>query len=313
MSLTPAPFHADVADGPDGGVAYWLTTSDNVRIRIGVWGGGDKGTVLLFPGRTEYIEKYGRAAKAFAARGFSTVAIDWRGQGLADRPLDDPNIGHVEDFSEYQKDIAALLDVLPELGLPKPMGLLGHSMGGCIGLRALIEGLPVQAAAFTGPMWDIALDPVKRSIGLALSAVSRHLHFDKVRAPGASATTYVMAQPFEDNLLTRDTEMYDYMRHQVITHPELSLAGPSLAWLNEALNECTALALCPTPDVPTITFLGTSERIVDVAAIHARMARWGNGELRLIDGAEHEAIMDLPDVQESIYDDIIALFSKAKA
>ena len=74
------------ADGPQGGVAQWLTTSDGVRVRVAVWGrDAPKGTVLLFPGRTEYVEKYGRAAGDLLARGFATVAIDWRGQGLADR------------------------------------------------------------------------------------------------------------------------------------------------------------------------------------------------------------------------------------
>ena len=58
----PAPFHADLADGPPGGRAVWLRTADEVRIRAGLWRGGDKGTVFLLPGRTEYIEKYGRAA-----------------------------------------------------------------------------------------------------------------------------------------------------------------------------------------------------------------------------------------------------------
>ena len=56
-----APFFADLADGPPGGRAVWLRTEDGVRIRVGLWRGGEKGTVVLLPGRTEYIEKYGRA------------------------------------------------------------------------------------------------------------------------------------------------------------------------------------------------------------------------------------------------------------
>jgi len=57
-----APFFADIDDGPEGGAAWWLTADDGLRIRLGVWSKeAAKGTVLLFPGRTEYIEKYGRA------------------------------------------------------------------------------------------------------------------------------------------------------------------------------------------------------------------------------------------------------------
>ncbi|MEP3345550.1 MAG: alpha/beta hydrolase [Litoreibacter sp.] len=313
MTLTPAPFHADVANGPEGGCAYWLTTSDDVQIRIGVWNGGDKGTVLLFPGRTEFIEKYGAAAKAFQDRGFSTVAVDWRGQGLAARALDNRLIGHVDKFNEYQADVAAVIAALPELNLPKPLGLFAHSMGGCIGLRALMEGLPVVGAVFTGPMWDIALDPVRRSAGWVLSSLTRNTRFERLIAPGTSETSYVLAHPFEDNLLTRDTGMFENMRQQLIAHSDLALGGPSFAWFNEALKECRALALNPSPDVPTITFLGTNERIVDMDAIRDRMARWHNGDLRIIEGGEHEVAMDLPDVQAEVFDGAVELYLKAAA
>jgi len=308
VSLTPAPFHADVAHGPDGGCAYWLTTSDDVRIRIGVWGGGDKGTVLLFPGRTEFIEKYGATAKAFQDRGFSTVAIDWRGQGLADRALDNRLIGHIDKFNEYQIDVAAVLAALPELDLPDPMGLFAHSMGGCIGLRALIEGLPVDAAVFTGPMWKIALDPLRRGAGWALSTLSRNTRFERLLAPGTLDTSYVLSQPFEGNMLTRNRDEFEAMRQQLIAHPDLGLGGPSLAWISEAFQECHDLSLAPTPNIPCITFLGTNERIVDQDAIYDRMARWQNGDLRMIEGGEHEVVMDLPEVQAEVIDAAVGLY-----
>ena len=37
MDLSPAPFFEDVAGGPAGGAAHWLTTSDGTRIRVGHW------------------------------------------------------------------------------------------------------------------------------------------------------------------------------------------------------------------------------------------------------------------------------------
>ena len=71
--MTPAPLYTDIADGPSGGQAFWLTAEDGVRLRAAIWPGGSKGTVFLLPGRTEYIEKYGRAAGDLAARGFATA------------------------------------------------------------------------------------------------------------------------------------------------------------------------------------------------------------------------------------------------
>ena len=48
---------------------------------------GRKGTVCVFPGRAEFIEKYFEVVRDLRARGFAVATIDWRGQGLSDRAL----------------------------------------------------------------------------------------------------------------------------------------------------------------------------------------------------------------------------------
>jgi len=172
MDLAPAPLYTDIDPGPSTGSALWAHAADGQRIRLGVWPkSGAKGTVLLFPGRTEYIEKYGPAAQDLAQRGLATIAIDWRGQGLADRMLDDARSGHVEAFEDYQKDVNAMLAAAETLNLPKPYFLLAHSMGGAIGLRALHQGLPVQAACFTAPMWGIGLAPHLRPLAWIMNGL----------------------------------------------------------------------------------------------------------------------------------------------
>ena len=40
----------------------------------------------------------------------------------------------------------AVLAEIELLGLPQPLYLMCHSMGGCIGLRSLMRGVPVRAA-----------------------------------------------------------------------------------------------------------------------------------------------------------------------
>ena len=98
--LSRAPLHNDLARGPAGASGHWVQTQDGLRLRLGVWRNGAKGTVLIFPGRTEYIEKYGGAAAALAKAGYTSLAIDWRGQGLSDRLLPNRLIGHVCRFSD---------------------------------------------------------------------------------------------------------------------------------------------------------------------------------------------------------------------
>jgi len=310
MELTPAPLFEDVHPGPAGGAAYWAQTSDGKRIRVGHWPSeGSKGTVLLFPGRTEYIEKYGVVAHRLAQQGLATFAIDWRGQGLADRMLDDPLVGHVEAFSDYQKDVAAMMRAARALSLPRPYFLLAHSMGGCIGLRAVMEGLGVQAAAFTGPMWDLHITPPPlRALAQVLATTMPKVGKGHLLPPGRTTTPYVLDDSFDDNMLTTDKQMFDMMRDQLIAHPELSLGGPSYVWLREAFAETKHLASRAAPAVPAVTWLGTRERIVAVEQIHTRMENWKGGELVLVDGAEHEVLMEGETILGPVMNGIEKLF-----
>ena len=305
--MTGAPFHAAVADGPPGAVCVWAQAGA-VRIRLAWWTGGTKGTVLLLPGRTECVEKYGRAAGDLVARGYSVATIDWRGQGLADRALPDRMAGHVGDFSEYQQDLDVMLEEVRRAGLPEPYFLMAHSMGGCIGLRALMRGLPIRAAVFSAPMWGISMAAWLRPVATVVAALSVPLRYAHRYAPTTGGDAYLLTAPFQGNVLTTDREMWDYMVCQLREVPDLALAGPSIAWLRAALKECAGLAALPAPRVPAICAIGTAEKVVDVAPVHLRMAAWANGQLDLYPGAEHEIMMEGPAVRKRFFDRAASLF-----
>ncbi|APX11890.1 alpha/beta fold hydrolase [Tateyamaria omphalii] len=312
MTLDAAPLFIDVHPAPLTGAAYWTTAADGVRIRVGCWQPDPaKGTVLLFPGRTEYVEKYAPSAAALAARGFATLAVDWRGQGLADRLHEDRRLGHVNQFLDYQQDVAAVLDAARTLGMPEPYFMLGHSMGGCIGLRALYDGLPVNAAGFTGPMWGIRISPHLRPVAWALGHMMPVIGQGHRLPPGTIIDSYILTADFDDNLLTTDVEMFDMMRDQLTAHPDLALGGPSFVWLREALQETLALSRMPAPNLPCDTFVGTNERIVHVGRIHQRMDSWDDGNLHLIQNGEHEVLMEDARTRAGIFDTLAHRFADA--
>jgi lysophospholipase len=312
MSLTLAPFHADLAEGPDGARAYWVEAPDLLRLRIAHFPSkGARGTVLLFPGRTEYIEKYGRTSAVLAEAGYHVLVIDWRGQGMADRMLEDPRTGHVGVFEDYQHDVAAMRATARLLELPEPLHLIAHSMGGCIGLRSLMDGLPVASAVFTGPMWGIRIANPVRPAAWAISAMSKTVGLGHCYAPGTGAESYVASAEFADNLLTTDPDMWDYMRRQILSDPSLQLGGPSLNWLHEALAETRGLSRRPSPNVPCLCFTGTNERIVDVDRIRDRMARWPEGRLEMLERGEHEILMERPELRDRALTEMISLFDSA--
>lgn len=270
-------------------------TSDGTRLRLAAWHPENaRATVLLFPGRTEYIEKYGPAAGEFARAGLATLVVDWRGQGLSGRLGRDSLSGHVLRFSDYQQDVAAMTSAADALGLPGPRMLFAHSMGGAIALRALVLGLAVERVAFSAPMWGIALSSTLRPAAWALSFVARHTGFGGHYAPGTRGGAYAGATDFDENLLSGDPDQLAWLAHQIEAHPELALGGPSLHWLSEALMECRRLEAAASPAIPCLTLLGSAERVVDPRPIHRRMRAWPGGRLVILPGVRHEALMESP-------------------
>lgn len=286
-----APFFAEVADGP--AAALWIAAADGVRLRAVHWDApAPRGTVLILTGRTEYAEKYGRVAGDLVARGYGCATLDWRGQGLSDRAHDDAMRGHVECFLEYQDDLDAFLAHVEALGLPRPYYMLAHSMGGCIGLRALMRGAAFDGACFTAPMWGVLMRPTLRVAAWALSSASRLVRLSHLPSPGRSATLEEAAEAAEANMLTRDQESFDWVRRQVALHPELGLAAPSLHWLHEALRETRALSRLPPLALPCLTLLGTQEWVVDSARVKQRMTRWPGATFEMIEGGRHELLIE---------------------
>lgn len=300
-----------ISAAPEDGSAYWIRTGDGVRLRVGAWrpAGNCSGTVFVLPGRSDYIEMYGHAVSAFVGFGYAALVIDWRGHGLSDRVARDPLVCHVNKFADYQLDVAAMVEVAQNLDLPKPWYLVGHSMGACIGLRALLNGLPMAACAFTAPMWDIHLSKVQRMVALPLTWAAQAVGKGHVYAPGYSGQSYVLRVDFEGNRLTSDPEMYRYWINQGRVEPQLHTGGPSMGWLYQSLIEMRSLSKEPSPNMRCLAVYGDQEEVVDVAAIQERIARWPGGQIGVIKTAKHEIMLESADIRATVISRICGHFA----
>ena len=281
-----------------GGRAFWFEASDGARLRGAAWDAEDgtrAGTALLLNGRTEFIEKTLEPVAELRRRGYAVWTLDWRGQGLSQRPLPNRHKGHVGDFGEYLDDLARFLDSHLEPGLKPPLVMLGHSMGGHIGLRFLRDRPGrFAAAAFSAPMIDIAVPrqarPLLRSLAWAggkTPLATRYLpgHGDQRRAD----------QRFEDNPLTSDRARFDRVRAQVAANPDLALGGPTLGWLNAAhasIATLTEPAYAAAIETPVLIVTAGDERIVDSAAQRRLAGLLPNGRIETLPGARHELLIE---------------------
>ena len=309
--MTPgAPFHADVAAAPDGAEGWWLTAADGTRLRAVVWRRGARGTAVIFPGRTEYAEKYGPVVAALGERGFAVAVIDWRGQGLSDRHPRNAMLGHVHDFGDYQQDVAALMDLVSALALPAPLCLVAHSMGGCIATRTLIERRDFQSAILSAPMWGLHLGAATRGVAVTLAAVAGRVGLGERRMPGTAGRRSPSGPPFAGNVLTSDPELFAWGVAQVARHPELALGPPSIRWTHAAFQETARLAAKPMPELPMLVLLGTREIVVSPPAIRAWAGRMPACEVMELDGGRHEVFMERPEIRDAVWRRIDAFLAE---
>lgn len=312
--MEPAPFRQLPGDHGRPARAFRVRADDGVHLRLALWEGEDprQGTILLFPGRTEYAEKYAAVAQELNAAGYAVLTVDWRGQGLSDRLQDDPLPGHVGDFSDYQRDVIEMVVAGTDLDLPRPWHLLAHSMGGCIGLAALHAELPVERAVFSAPMWGIRLGMIPHwFVRGATHLASRLGRGGRVAPQRGGASSYVLDDSFNANLLTHDVDNWTRMVREAAAWPDLTIAGASYDWVAKALAECQRLAQLPAPDLPALIAAGDEEQIVSLPAIRELAGRWDGAEFLEVAGARHELMMEIPPLRQTFMEAALAHFRAA--
>ena len=284
-----------------GGTLDYVQTKDGKYVRYGFWEAGDKGTIIVLPGRSEYIEKYNNVIRQFLERNYSVVCIDWRGQGLSQRPMGRTNIGHIKNFFEYQIDLETVLKEIEEKLSSKPMILFAHSMGGCIGLRYLLRDSNFDCAIFSGPLWGLPVSELALSILIPIFNLAISLGLGLLTYPYKVDGFHLVQKPFEKNILTRNVTLYKEMTENLIIDPRLGLGPPTLSWLVALDTELKKLAKMPPPDIPQLTLLGENDQVVSNAAILARMARTPKGNLHILPNAFHEIFQETNDIQDDVW------------
>ena len=98
---------------------------------------GAQRSIVLSHGFCESEEKLRELSWLFLQQGYAVLAYDHRGHGFSAREVADPSVVHVQDFDDYVRDLARVVEAArPHLPPGRP-ALFGHSMGGGIAARAL--------------------------------------------------------------------------------------------------------------------------------------------------------------------------------
>ena len=299
MSYADAPLMAtDRSAPPAGGRALWVDAGDGAQLRLALWGApscGEALPVLLMPGRTEFIEKYYEVVAELQARGHGVAVIDWRGQGLSHRALPDRQKGHVDDFQTFLDDLDLMIEAAtPVLGDGRYL-VLGHSMGGHIGLRHCHDRPDkIAGAVLSAPMFRVNLMGVPRGLFHSFVRLMCGLGKSGDYMLGYSALGEKTFQ-FEGNAVTRDRDRFENDMLFWQTHPDLALGGVTYGWANAAFTS-TALTegrgYLESIKVPVFIASARQDKLV-LPDAHERMgAKLPNGQVLKIEESEHEILRE---------------------
>lgn len=248
--------------------AAWLTMADGQRLFLRDWLAPDaRGAVLIVHGLGEHSGRYAQLAAWFNQRGYSVRSYDQRGHGQS--PGRRGALHHRDDLLE---DLATVwLDYAS--GLPTPPLLLGHSMGGLVAARCVLDGRIVPPAlVLSSPSlrsWESA-----RMIRLA-SVLSRV-------APGLP-----LRNGLKTDKLSHDEQVVSDYRSDPLNHGWVT---PRLAdFIFTAGAACLADAL--RLPAPTLLLVADADELVDPAGSRSfsrRAAPGGKLTTRFFSTLYHE-------------------------
>jgi len=281
---------------PENVTTGTIKTPDGAELRFARWSppSGRKGTVCVFSGRSEMIEKYFETVRDLRDRGFAVAMIDWRGQGHSSRRLRDPRKGYVRSFSDYEVDVETFVQqvVLPDC--PPPYFALAHSMGGTVLLRLSYAGKRwFDRIVLTAPMIDL---PGKRT-GLPARLLLRSLRFAGQGGRYVPGGNDAMAglEPFVSNPVTSDPVRYARNAAILEEDPTLGIASPTVAWADAAFSAMATFRATHYPSQirqPILMLAASSDTVVSTPAIEEFAYHLRAGSHLVIAGAKHEILQE---------------------
>lgn len=287
---------------PEGAEEHWLEGRGGIRLRAltaPALRGPARGSIIVAPGRTEFIEKYFELIGELQQRGFAVFCIDWRGQGLSGRETGNRLKGHLASFDDPVNDLGAALRLL-SAKLPGPHVALAHSMGGAITLRALqTRRVDLEGAVFSAPMWGIqGLGGLAKSYVRFMNSIGAGANF----APGVEHTW--KRENFKRNPVTHDKERHARCQGLLAEEPALAIAGPTIGWVAAAA-DATEGFLQPNAlahlKLPILVFSAGQEMLVDNKSHDAVLALLANAKHIVIPGAKHEILMETDEIRAQFW------------
>lgn len=303
----------------DARESVW-TLADGHPVRRIDWPGaasaGDtkaRGSILFFPGRGDHYEKYLESLEEWRRAGWRVTASDWRGQAGSGRLGKDAVTGHIEDFAIWIDDLAHLWQQWTA-ETSGPRILMGHSMGGHLVMRALIERrVAPDACVLSAPMLGFQTPPLPLAMLHGVASLMA-----MVGDPARQAWKW-SEKPGEipagrEMLLTHDPDRYRDEQWWRDTRPELVMGPASWRWVERgyaSMRQLEAPGAMEGVDVPVLILSTAIDKLVSHAANVRAAGRLPKGELVAFgEEAHHEILREVDPVRRRAMHEIAAFLDR---
>jgi lysophospholipase len=279
----------------------YFRAGDNRLIRYGVAhdsNGKTRGCLLLLNGRSEFMEKYEAVVGQLVSRGFHVLSLDWRGQGLSVRELENRDKGYIRSFQCYLDDLNLFYTrIVKPLGLP--VTLIAHSMGGHIALRFMAHrGAEMKNAVLVSPMVDIVTSPMPRFLAGILARQMVRWGMEKFYVPG-NGDYHRGSVQFANNPLSHDPQGFWQEHHCIEKNRDLALGGVTWGWLKTAFDSIDILAdkdFVRRIDPPVLLMSAAEDRVVSCKSQEKLCRNLPRGIFVSVPSARHEILNESEDV-----------------
>ncbi len=292
---------------PLGASTGYIEPRKGLRLRFASWQSvlrERRGTVCILPGRAEFIEKYFEVVGELRRRGFAVAILDWRGQGGSSRHTRNPRKGHINDFADYEEDLAYFMKAVVLPDCPAPYYALGHSMAAMVLFRASTRrGCWFSRMIMTAPMVRIAQLPMSHRMCSRLADGLTMLGFGKRVVPG-DPSKHRQDPPFEGNRLTSDRERFLRNVSVLEAAPQLAVETPTIGWLKAALDTIEIVdseKFAPRIRVPVLMLAASDDQVVSSKAIETLATRLKAGSQIVLRGSRHEILQERDGIREQFW------------
>ncbi len=285
----------------------FLRAFDGIRIRSGFWRTDHsqcRGSVVLLGGRAEFIEKYGETIDELMGRGYDVFSLDWRGQGLSERMLDDATKGYVESYEHYVQDLRHYFDTIVLDRCRRPLMIIAHSMGASITLHFLkrFSGA-VDQAILLSPMVGVHTKPIPYPVARWCSHLLVRMGKGDAAIPSIQRNDSFF-RPFHQNWLTGDPDRFKRIQRMLKHNPRLSVNAVTFRWLMEtfaALEQFRQPGFCKTIATPLLLVAAGRDRVVSNEAIYRLAEKLPHCRMITLAGARHEILQEQDGVRDQFW------------